>query len=175
MKDLSAQIKAQAEELRQRPSPSDEARRLILERNEALRKKSEAEYALKTAIERAEKAEEERDVLKRRPAVDEQKLAEMQTTLDGKSSQITRLQIRLSEAEKERDEKDVALRGALARAQAAETKAPMSRVVEREARVIPIQPIAAAPSFTALDHLDALVSEGLMTEAEAFARLRRAR
>lgn len=139
---------------------------IIKERNSALTKRSEAELASRAALERAEKAEAEIAVLRRRPASDERRLAEMQTTHDSLSGQITRLQIKLAEMTRDRDEKDVALRGALARASTAEAK--------RGARVIQMQPPqtdSVADDFGAF--LDECVRRNVMTAEEAYRRLRR--
>jgi hypothetical protein len=179
---LVAQLRRQAEKhagaLRaaRETAAQDAARALTLERNAALQKRNDAEYALKAALERAEKAEAEVAVLRRRPLVDERRLAEMRTTLDSQRGQITRLQLRLSEVERERDDKDIALRRALsqleAHASARSTKQEAS-VVRLPAR--PASRVAETAPRDLFDLLDANVAAGVMTEAEAFDKLRRAR
>lgn len=183
VRELQEQLKKQASthelaiKARVETETQDAIRRLTKERNDALTKKSEAEYAAQRADKRIGELEDELSVLRRRPAVDANKLAELETTRDGLNTQITRLRNRLTEVEEERDEKDKAFRQALSRVAMLESTArkPAPSETEERAPVVPIRPRGGPQGGVRStgDILDDAVAAGLMTKDEAYERLRR--
>jgi hypothetical protein len=172
----------------------DASREAIAERNAALRAKVDAEHARDAAGARADKAEQDLLVMSRRPHADamamdaahetirdlrervagleetirkrDETIHKQEETARGMSAVRTRLENKLATITKERDEKDFALKGALARQNAPATAPPRAAPHSP-----PPEPQPSAPDV--MSHLTALVDAGVMTEAEAFARLRR--
>lgn len=146
----------------------DGSRKYIQERNDANNKRAAAESALQSAIARAEKAEADVKVFQRRPAADAIVLEDAQQTLTSLRGQLTRLQNRNAELESELADK----------IQSIEQMKASARVVNedpRPARAYATTVATRPPANDVMGHLTALVDGGLMSEAEAFERLRQAR